>query len=73
MPQGARTNHFARGPLGGSYGPANTTKGHYHRSNRVSFQLNDNVRMFCLCIDQDCNYLIYLRIFTVSQLNHGDD
>ena len=21
MPQGARTNHFARGPLGGSYGP----------------------------------------------------
>ena len=22
MPQGARTNHFARGPLGGSYGPA---------------------------------------------------
>ena len=22
MPQGARTNNFARGPLGGSYGPA---------------------------------------------------
>ena len=21
MPQGARTKHFARGPLGGSYGP----------------------------------------------------
>ena len=25
MPQGARTKHFARGPLGGSYGPANST------------------------------------------------
>ena len=24
MPQGAHTNNFARGPLGGSYGPAQT-------------------------------------------------